>query len=110
MVAIGKHHPRVFGNFPRVISEYVFKNPILSLENAIAKMTGQSAAIFGLNDRGKIAPGYKADLLIFNRDFKDNATFENPEQLATGLEYVFINGELKIRNGVYLATKPGKIL
>lgn len=110
MVAIGKHHPRVFGNFPRVISEYVFKNPILSLQDAIAKMTSQSAEIFGLKDRGKIAAGYKADLLIFNRNFKDNATFKNSEQLASGLEYVFINGKPKIANGLYLNTKPGALL
>lgn len=110
MVAIGKHHPRVYGNFPRVLREYVFKQVILPLEIAIAKMTSQSASIFGLRDRGKIAPGYKADLLIFSRDFKDNATFDDPEQLATGLEYVFINGQLKIDRGVYLPNKPGKVL
>lgn len=95
MVAIGKYHPRVFGNFPRIISEYVFKQSILPIETAVFKITGQPAKIFALNNRGIIAPGFKADLLIFNRDFKDNATFKHPEEYATGLEYVFINGRLK---------------
>lgn len=110
MVAIGKHHPRVFGTFPRIINEYVFKRSILTLEAAVKKMTAQAAEIFGLKDRGKIAPGYKADIAIFSSDFKDNATFANPEKLATGLEYLFINGKLKINNGTYLTNQPGKLL
>lgn len=110
MVAIGKHHPRVFGNFPRVLHKYVFQQGILPLETAITKMTHQAAEIFGLHDRGAIAPGYKADLVMFKPDFKDNATFADSELLASGLEYVFINGEMKIKNGTYLPNKTGQIL
>lgn len=106
----GQLHPRVSGTFPRIINHYVKQRKILTLEQAIRKMTSLSAETFKLTKRGKIAPGYVADICVFNDDFKDNATIDHANALSTGLQYLWINGQLKIANGEYLQTQSGHVI
>lgn len=93
-------HPRMYGAFPKIIREYVKERKILTLEEAIRKMTSQPAARMGLRNRGSLVPGSFADVLVFDPDrFCDNATFQNPARMATGLDEMFINGRFVIREG-----------
>jgi N-acyl-D-aspartate/D-glutamate deacylase len=95
-------HPRAFGTYSKVISEYVFKNNIISLEEAIAKMASRPATILGLQDRGLMKVGYKADLVIFSEDFCENCNaVTNVAAYSYGLRYVFINGKAKVVEGEY---------
>ena len=106
----GKVHPRVFGSYPKILHQYVFEEQLLSLEEAVAKMTGRPASLLGLPRRGLLRPGYAADINIFDDSFRDVATFETPEQSPKGLRYVLINGEIKVDNTVYTENLPGKLL
>ena len=93
-------HPRSFGTFARILESYVIQKQLLPLEEAIYKMTGLSAETIGLNDRGLVKAGYKADLLIFNpQDVRENATYENPHQEATGFQYILMNGIIVVKEG-----------
>ena len=86
-------HPRLYGSFPKFLREYVREKGLLSLEAAVKKMTSQPAARLGLEDRGALAPGRKADVLLFDpAEFTDRATFQEPKGLSTGLWKVFVNG------------------
>lgn len=104
-------HPRLWGTFPRVLGRYARELKVLSLETAVHKMTGLSAATFGLRDRGRIGVGLKADITVFNPEtIIDRATYDNPAQLAEGVVHVFVNGSLAwteqtatpVRNGRFL--------
>ena len=89
-----KPHPRAWGTYPRILEEYVGRLGILTLENAINKMTHMPAEKFGIKSRGLIKNNYFADLVIFESDkIKDNATFTNPKNGPTGIDYVFVNGK-----------------
>lgn len=89
----GHPHPRAFGTFPRVLARYVREMRVLKLQEAILKMTGLPANIMGIDDRGILAPGMRADITIFSaKDIADKATFEDPNQFPTGIEYVIVNG------------------
>ena len=111
MDAIGLPHPRSYGNFPRVISEYVKKRHILTLEDAVRKMTSWPAARMRLYDRGAIREGLKADLTVFNYDtLQDTSTYENPQSYPTGIDYVLVNGQLVVSHGRHTGAKPGKVL
>ncbi|HEX8247745.1 MAG TPA: amidohydrolase family protein, partial [Pyrinomonadaceae bacterium] len=91
----GVPHPRGYGNNARVLSEYVRAQKIISLEDAIRKMTSLPAQTFGLRDRGQIREGMAADLVIFDENkIADKATFENPHQYAEGFQTVVVNGEI----------------
>lgn len=88
-------HPRSSGTFAKIIQTYVVDKKMLSLEEAIRKMTGLSAQTIGITDRGLIKPGYKADIVVFNpKAVRENATYENPQQPASGFEYVIVNGKI----------------
>lgn len=88
-------HPRGYGTFAKIIEEFVLKDSILTIEEAIYKMTGQPAQTVGLKNRGRLAIGAKADILIFDpKSIRANATFENPHSLASGMDIVLVNGEL----------------
>ena len=90
----GKPHPRAYGSFPKVIRRFVRELKILSLEEAIHKMSGKTADRLGIGDAGVIAKGKRADMVLFDYDtFGDTATFENPRSFATGLHAVFFNGK-----------------
>jgi N-acyl-D-amino-acid deacylase len=109
--AIGLPHPRAYANFPRVIAEYVKKRHVLTLEDAIRKMTSWPATRMRLYDRGVIREGLKADVTVFNMDrIDDIANYENPTAYPTGVDYVLVNGQLVIDKGRHTGAKPGKVL
>jgi N-acyl-D-amino-acid deacylase len=109
--AIGLPHPRAYANFPRVISEYVKKRHVLTLEDAIRKMTSWPATRMRLYDRGVIREGLKADVTIFNEErINDVASYENPTAYPTGIDYVLVNGKLVIDQGRHTGAKPGQVL
>ncbi|WP_276496288.1 N-acyl-D-amino-acid deacylase family protein [Pontibacter litorisediminis] len=105
------HHPRGYGSFAKVIETYVKEKQLLSLQEAVRKMTGLPAQTIGLQKRGLLKPGYKADLLVFNpSEVKENATYEKPDQLASGFRYVLIGGKLAKEDENYAAERLGKVL
>lgn len=109
--ATGDHvHPRNFGTFPRVFSEYVRRFRSLSWEEAVHKMTGKPAKKFKLEQRGLLKIGNIADVAIFDPEtIADKATMEEPYQYAVGIDSLLVNGILTIENGVYNGKRPGKI-
>jgi N-acyl-D-aspartate/D-glutamate deacylase len=107
----GHPHPRAYGTFPRVLGYYVREKKILSIAEAIHKMTGLSAKRLGLTDRGIIKAGAKADITIFNPEtIIDKSEFTDPHQYSEGIEYVILNGEIVINQGKYLAVPAGKVI
>jgi N-acyl-D-amino-acid deacylase len=111
MDAIGLPHPRAFGNFPRVIAEYVKQRHVLTLEDAIRKMTSWPATRMRLYDRGTIRKGLKADVTIFNYDkIQDTASYDNPMSYPIGVDYVLVNGQLVVDQGQHTGAKPGAVL
>ena len=107
----GTPHPRQYGTFARVLGLYVRERKILSLEEAIRKMSSQSARRLGIHDRGLITKGYFADIAIFDPDeIIDKATFENPHQYAIGTKFVLVNGTVVVENGQHTGARPGRIL
>lgn len=107
----GAPHPRQYGTFARVLGYYTRERGILTLEQAVRKMSSQTAIRLGIHDRGVVTEGYFADLAIFDADeISDRATFENPHQYATGMKYVLVNGEIVVRDGAHTGARPGKIL
>ncbi len=104
-------HPRMFGAFPKVIREYVRERKLLTMEEAIRKMTSQPAARMKLEGKGLLKPGMDADVLIFDpAQFRDHATFTDPAQLATGLDYSLIGGTIVVENGKVVCKNAGKSL
>jgi N-acyl-D-amino-acid deacylase len=107
----GKPHPRFYGTFPRILGKYVREEKVLTLPEAIKKMTSTPAFKFGLHNRGQITHDYFADIVIFNPDTViDRATWENPHQFPTGIEYVIVNGEIVVNDMGQTDLLPGKIL
>jgi N-acyl-D-amino-acid deacylase len=107
----GKPHPRSYGTFPRVLGEYVREQRLLSLAQAVHKMTGLPARRLGLPDRGMIRPGARADLVVFDeRRVADLATYEEPHRYAAGIEHVVVNGRFVIRDGEHTGGLPGRLL
>lgn len=107
----GKPHPRFFGTYPRVLGKYVREEGVLSLEDAIRKMTSFPARILGLRDRGVIQEGSWADLVIFDPNTViDYATYENPVQLPRGIIYVLVNGEVVVKEEKMTGKLPGVVL
>lgn len=93
-------HPRLWGTFPRVLGHYCRHRGLFTLETAVHKMTGLTAQRFGLTDRGVIAPGKAADLVVFDADqVADRATFEEPNQDSAGIDWVVVNGQVAWRQG-----------
>jgi len=104
-------HPRGAGSFPRVLGRYVRENQIMSLETAIHKMTGLTAKHMGFNDRGLIQSGMVADMVLFDPDTViDNATPEDPSALSTGIEMVWVSGELVYADGATTDARPGHVI
>lgn len=107
----GKPHPRSYGSFPRVLGKYVREERILTLENAIRKMTSLPAQKLGLRDRGIIREGMCADITIFNPEtITDRATYQNPHQYPDGIEYVIVNGEIAVRDRGHTGALAGRAL
>ena len=106
-----KVHPRFYGTFPRVLGRYVREKQVLTLEQAVRKMTGLPARKLKLKDRGLLRKGYQADIVVFDENrIADTATFENPHQYPTGIHHVLVNGQRVISNGEHTGRLPGKIL
>ena len=107
----GVPHPRNFGTFPRVLGRYVRERKVISLEEAIRKMTTLPASILGLSDRGAIKAGQWADLVLFDPNtVADRATFEDPFQYPVGIDTVLVNGTVVLDEGKHTNARPGKVL
>lgn len=107
----GNPHPRNFGTFPRVLGVYVRELGLLSLEDAVRKMTSLNAAKVGLTDRGLLRPGQFADVTVFDpATVIDRATYTEPFQYGAGIEYVIVNGQIVLQQGEHTAAMPGKVL
>jgi len=110
-LASGHPHPRYYGTFPRVLGRYVREEKLISLEEAVRKMTSANAAKIRIYDRGLLRPGQWADVTVFNPEtIIDHATFEKPHQYATGVEYVIVNGKVVLERGRHTGARPGAIL
>ena len=108
----GQHpHPRSFGTFPRILGHYVRDEKVLTLEDAVRRMTSLSAQRLGLKDRGLLREGFWADIVIFDPDrIKDAATFEKPKNYPQGIDYVVVNGRVVIDHGTHTGARPGMML
>ena len=110
-LSVGKPHPRSYGAFPRFLARYVRDSQIVTLEEAVRKMTLLPASRLGLTQRGRIAPGMWADLVVFDpANVADTATFEAPHSYAVGIPHVVVNGVPVIRDGAFTEATPGKVL
>jgi N-acyl-D-aspartate/D-glutamate deacylase len=106
-----RFHPRSFGTYPRILRKFVHERGLLSIEQAIRKMTGQPAERLGLDDRGVLRPGAWADVLVFGADgFADHATYEHPNRYATGLELVLVNGRAALTADGHTGASSGAVL
>ena len=104
-------HPRLWGTFPRVLGHYARELGLLTLEDAVRRMTGLTAAQFGLTDRGEVRAGACADLVVFDAEtVADRATFETPMQPAAGIDVVMVNGQVIREGGRATAARPGRAL
>jgi N-acyl-D-aspartate/D-glutamate deacylase len=110
-MAEDKVHPRSYGTFPRVLGHYVRDTGILSESEAIKKMTAMPADRLGLPDRGRLAPGQFADIVVYNpRTIADPATFADPHRFAIGIEYVLVNGRVAWEGGSRADVLAGRVL
>ena len=106
--AHGMTHPRAYGNYPRILGRFVREQHVLTLEDAIRKMTGAVAARLSLRDRGLLREGTYADIVVFDpATIIDRATYERPHQLSVGMHHVFVNGTEVVRDGKPTGAKPG---
>ena len=104
-------HPRAWGNFARLLGKYVRDQQLISLEEAIYRLSGLPAENLKLRKRGFLKEGYYADIVVFDPEtIRDHATFENPHQYATGVEHVFVNGVQVLKNGSHTGEKPGRFI
>ena len=101
-------HPRKYGTFPKKWAEYVRGKKILTPEAFVHQSSALTAQTFGIKDRGVLAPGKFADVVVFDdAAFKDRATYEKPTELATGMKYVVVNGKVAVDGGAYANITPG---
>lgn len=111
ITARGKPHPRGFGSFPRFIRKYVLDEGILSLQEAIKKITYLPTKVFKIKKRGLIKEGYFADIVIFDPStIEDKATFEEPFRFSTGIKYVIVNGEISVEDNEPTGQRNGRVL
>ena len=104
-------HPRAYGNFSRLLGRYVRDEKAATLPDAIRRLTSFPATNLGIKQRGWLKPGYYADLVVFDpAKIQDHATFAKPQQLATGVSDVFVNGVQVLRNGKHTGAKPGRVV
>jgi N-acyl-D-amino-acid deacylase len=104
-------HPRAYGNFARLLGKYVREEKVISLEEAVRRLTSLPASNLKISRRGSLKTGYYADVVIFDPDkIRDNATFEKPRQYATGVVHVLVNGVPVIKNGEHTGARPGRVV
>jgi dihydroorotase/N-acyl-D-amino-acid deacylase len=107
----GHPHPRAYGTFPRVLGRYVRDERVLTLEQAVHKMTGMPAARLGVQDRGILRVGAFADIVVFDpATVADRATFAEPHQYPVGIDYVIVNGKLAVDGGKFSDVRAGRVL
>lgn len=107
----GMPHPRGYGTNARVLGKYVRDEKVISLEDAIRRMSSLAAQKFGLKDRGLLLPNYAADIVVFSEEeVNDKATFQKPHAYSTGFKYVIVNGQMVVENEKHLGTRSGKAL
>ncbi len=107
----GLPHPRLFGTFPRIFARYVREQAVISVAEAVRRMTGLPADRFGLAGRGRLIPGYHADLVVFDPALiRDLATYQDPKREPAGIGAVIVNGELAVHNGLHTAVRSGQLL
>jgi len=105
----GKPHPRVYGTYPRILGHYVRGENLLTMEEAVRKMTSLPARAMGLDRKGLLRSGMDADLVVFDpTTVESRATFENPRQYPNGIDHVIVNGELAVRDGKTTGNLPGQ--
>jgi N-acyl-D-amino-acid deacylase len=110
-LSVSKSHPRAWGTFPRILGRYVRQQRVLTLEEAIRKMTSQAAIRVGLTDRGLLRPGMMADVVVFDpATVADRATFEQPNRYSVGIRYVLVNGKAVVADGAITMERPGRAL
>jgi dihydroorotase/N-acyl-D-amino-acid deacylase len=106
-----RSHPRAWGSFPRILGHYVRDEHLLTMEEAIRKMTSRAAIRVGLTDRGLLRPGMFADITIFDpATIRDVATFEDPTHYSVGIKWVVVNGRAVVANGRITGERPGQVL
>jgi N-acyl-D-amino-acid deacylase len=104
-------HPRAYGNVARLLGKYVRDEKVIPLEEAIRRLTSLPANNLKLHDRGRLVPGYFADVVIFDpKTIQDHATFDKPHQYSTGVRDVFVNGAQVLRNGEHTGALPGRVV
>jgi len=104
-------HPRAYGSFARLLGKYVREEQVVPLEEAIRKLTSLPAENLSIRRRGRLDPGYFADVVVFDPNtIADHATFAEPHQYATGVRYVLVNGEVVVREGEHTGAKPGRVV
>ena len=109
--SVTQPHPRIYGTHPRVLGHYVREEGVLSLEDAVRKMTGFPAERIGLRDRGRVEEGLAADLVVFDPEtVVDVATYQDPHRFPEGIPHVFVNGEAIVRDGELTGALPGRVL
>lgn len=107
----GKPHPRLYGSFPRILGRFVREQGILTMSEAIRHMTGAPAQLLRLEDRGYIAEGYWADIVIFDPNtVADQATYEQPLLEPIGIRYVLVNGKVAVDNSIFTGMTAGKVI
>jgi N-acyl-D-amino-acid deacylase len=111
VLAAGKPHPRSYGTNPRFLARFVRERRLVSLEEAVRKMTTLPAGRLGLTRRGRLAPGYAADLVVFDpAAVADTATFEAPHRYPEGIAHVAVNGVLVVEDGAFTGRTPGRVI
>ena len=110
-LAFGKPHPRSYGTFPRVLGHYARDEKVVTLEDAVRKMTSLTASRLRLRDRGTIRTGAWADLVVFDpARIADAATYDDPHRYPIGIDYVFVNGGVALENGETTRARHGRFL
>ena len=104
-------HPRAYGSFARLLGHFVRDRKVISLEDAVYRLTSLPATNLKIQKRGQLTEGFYADVVLFDAStIKDNATFSKPHQYATGMEYVFVNGVPVIKEGEHTGALPGRVV
>ena len=104
-------HPRAYGTMPRILGRYVRQHKVISIEEAVRKMTSLPASIYGFKDRGVLRPSASADIVVFDPErVIDNSTFTNPYAYPTGIEHVVVNGEVEVSRGQFTGRTAGQVL
>jgi N-acyl-D-amino-acid deacylase len=104
-------HPRAYGNFARLFARYVRDEKVITVEEAVRRLTSLPAETMKIASRGRLQPGYFADVVVFDpAEIQDHATFEKPHQYATGVAHVFVNGVQVLRDGEHTGAKPGRVV